>query len=1170
MEDREEITGRDGVVVSLKQALSELETPGGHEPLVAVQGLDEKGVISQWNAGCEHLYGYSEPEALGSRVQDLLLSGAEVARFEKALAEVVRTAEASQPRERMVKTSGGSRWVLSVMFPVLENGQVEKVYSVDVDMTERKLAEEELAYRVKLLDSATDSILVYDFEGDFIYANRAACGSLGYGREELEAMRLYELVPAEQREELRLAVEVLNGSREATLRTSQVRKDGTVEPVEIHASVVDWSRGKAILCLVRRVAPYAESEEGVARLNRLYSVLIKTNEAIVRIKEPQELYEEACRISVEEGLCSLAWVGIVDSDTNIVKPVARWGKDAGYLDEVCVSILEIPEGFDSTGTAVRENRYVVCEDFGRDAKALPWKEKARKRGFRSNAAFPLRVGKDVVGAFTLYSEEPRFFDENQVRLLESLSSDLSFAIESLVKERQREKAEDALSAGESYFRSLIENALDIMAVIDAEGVVRYASPSIERVLGYKRSEVRGRHSLGFIHEEDAGTFTGLLEAIRRDPSAAQFAEVRFHHKDGGFRMLETIGGSFVDSDGVPGIVINARDVTERKLAEAHLRQSEDTVRALLSAPPESAFMVDTRGTIIALNDAGAKALKGSTDDLVGASLFELLPPEVTKERRAKIEQVLRTGRPVRFEDECEGAYFDNSVYPVFDEPGKVSRLAIYARDMTAQKRVDAIQKKDRDFISAVLDTVAALVVVLEKEGRIVLFNRSCEETTGYSAEEVRGRPVWDLLVSPEDVAMAKAVFKDMMVGQPASEYKNYWLTKSGDRRLIQWSNTALLGEGGSVEYVIGTGIDVTERKVAEDALRESEEKYRTIFESTGTAMCILERDTTISFLNHEFERMTGYSADDVEWHKSFKDFLLDEDIGDVLKYHEDAVDDRLEAPVIFESRIRDRKGKSIDVLVNLGRLSWMDSSVVSLIDITKEKGYERNLRENAERMRRFLAVASHELRHPITIVGGYAKTLITHMDKMSKKEISEILKDMDVAADRLTGFVEELIDYTRVEDGHLSVDKKELDLELLLKMSLKNMQEMSLENELKLEVAREIGLVEVDPEKFIQLLVILLENAIKFSPPGAPVEVIAEREDGEVVISVLDNGMGVPEEHRERIFDRFYQVEDAQHHSKPGMGLGLYIAREIVKAHGGMIRYEPREGGGSAFRLNIE
>lgn len=130
-------------------------------------------------------------------------------------------------------------------------------------------------------------------------------------------------------------------------------------------------------------------------------------------------------------------------------------------------------------------------------------------------------------------------------------------------------------------------------------------------------------------------------------------------------------------------------------------------------------------------------------------------------------------------------------------------------------------EEERDFTSAVLDTAGALVAVFDCQGRLVRFNRACERTTGYSSDEVRGKLLWEVFLVPEEVEPVRAVFDELQAGQFPNAYENHWLTKDGERRLIAWSNTALLGADGTVEYVIGTGIDVTERRRAEEALQQA-------------------------------------------------------------------------------------------------------------------------------------------------------------------------------------------------------------------------------------------------------------------------------------------------------------------------------------------------------------
>jgi PAS domain S-box-containing protein len=154
------------------------------------------------------------------------------------------------------------------------------------------------------------------------------------------------------------------------------------------------------------------------------------------------------------------------------------------------------------------------------------------------------------------------------------------------------------------------------------------------------------------------------------------------------------------------------------------------------------------------------------------------------------------------------------------------------REVTEQKWTEETLNNERNFISAVIDTISALVIVLDSQGKIVRFNQACEQTTGYSFDEVRGRYFWNLFLIPEEIEPTKAVFQQLQGSQFANEYENYWVTKDGTRRLIAWSNTVLQDYEGEVEYIIGTGIDITDRKRAEQHLTAQYTTNRVLAEST--------------------------------------------------------------------------------------------------------------------------------------------------------------------------------------------------------------------------------------------------------------------------------------------------------------------------------------------------
>ena len=182
--------------------------------------------------------------------------------------------------------------------------------------------------------------------------------------------------------------------------------------------------------------------------------------------------------------------------------------------------------------------------------------------------------------------------------------------------------------------------------------------------------------------------------------------------------------------------------------------------------------------------------------------------------------------------------------------------------ITKRQRAEKELQEERNFISAVLDTAGALVVVLDSRGRIVRFNRACEQTTGYTFKEVRGKHFWDLFLIEEEVEPVKAVFEQLKAGHFPSEYENYWVTKDGSRRLIAWSNTVLLKNDGSVDYIIGTGIDITERRQVEYELRESEERFHRLSDATFEGIVINDKGKILD-INQTFADMFGYEMSEL-------------------------------------------------------------------------------------------------------------------------------------------------------------------------------------------------------------------------------------------------------------------------------------------------------------------
>lgn len=252
---------------------------------------------------------------------------------------------------------------------------------------------------------------------------------------------------------------------------------------------------------------------------------------------------------------------------------------------------------------------------------------------------------------------------------------------------------------------------------------------------------------------------------------------------------------------------------------------------ILDAINDGILVVDASGALIFSNAAARRMLPLSeegiplgrwpaTCGLYGPDRKTLLEPD-----RLPLSRALR-GETVEGEEifvrnalAPEGVWIAARAVPI-SEPAGAAVMVLH--DVTQARHAQEALRRERDWASTIIDAVGSLVVVLDREGRIVNFNRACEVLTGYAFEEVIGRTVWELFLLPEEVGKVRAVFERLSAGQFPSQHENYWLTRSGERRLIVWSNTVLLDESGHVEYVIGTGIDVTERRALEQQLRQAQ------------------------------------------------------------------------------------------------------------------------------------------------------------------------------------------------------------------------------------------------------------------------------------------------------------------------------------------------------------
>ena len=326
----------------------------------------------------------------------------------------------------------------------------------------------------------------------------------------------------------------------------------------------------------QRAAFYRERLETAAalkNLNRVYAVLSNINQTIVRVRDPQEMFRAACRIAVEDGGFLMAWISRFDKKSGAISPVARAGRDDGYVDQLCITLDDAERGKGPTAEAIRTAGNAVCNDIEHDPRMAPWRAEALKRGYSSSAAFPLIVFDAVCGAISFYADEPNFFNTNEVKLLDELARDISFAMEFSEQEENRRKAETALRESQQLFASVANTspALIWMSGLD-KGCVWFNEPWLT-FTGRALAEELGDGWAAGVHPDDLAhclqVYTKAFEA--RQPFAMEY---RLRRHDGEYRWLLDQGQPRSDASGVfAGYIGSCLDISEHRNLEKQVRHA---------------------------------------------------------------------------------------------------------------------------------------------------------------------------------------------------------------------------------------------------------------------------------------------------------------------------------------------------------------------------------------------------------------------------------------------------------------------------------------------------------------------------------------------------------------------------------------------------------------------
>jgi diguanylate cyclase (GGDEF)-like protein/PAS domain S-box-containing protein len=536
---------------------------------------------------------------------------------------------------------------------------------------------------------ANDAILLADRDHRIVDVNDRALDLYGYSREELAGMTLADVVAGDVEgvEHGRLDEALARGG--GVWESVHTRKDGVPVPVELSVRSISVEGSDFVQAIVRDVTERKRIELALARQKNLYSLLAQTNQIIVRHTSEQELFDSVCRIAIRNGGFLFAWIGMIENETGDLVPVARYGDDAGYVGRLHLSRADTAHHHGPTRMAVAAGHHVISDDFLADPLTRPWHEAGLAAGVRASGAFPIRRFGKVVGAINLYAGERGFFSEDIVAVLDTMAMDVSFALDILARDAERERSEMRLRESEERFRLAANSAPVLIWMGDTARGCTFFNDMWLNFTGRSLEYELGDGWLEGMHPEDRSRWVCAYSAAfdARKPFEIEY---RLRRRDGEYRTILgkatprfDAGGEFI------GYIGSCIDISDRKKGDERLLLAGKVFEAVR----ESIIVTDANRVIVAVNPAFSDITGYSPEEAVGRT------PAFLQSGRHGKEYYAAMWRAVDQEGSWQGEFWNRrkngelfavleTIVAVRDETGAMVNYIGVAADISSLKEAE--------------------------------------------------------------------------------------------------------------------------------------------------------------------------------------------------------------------------------------------------------------------------------------------------------------------------------------------------------------------------------------------------------------------------------------------------------------------------------------------------
>jgi diguanylate cyclase (GGDEF)-like protein/PAS domain S-box-containing protein len=393
----------------------------------------------------------------------------------------------------------------------------------------------------------------------------------------------------------------------------------------------------------------------------------------------------------------------------------------------------------------------------------------------------------------------------------------------------RKQMEEVLKLSQIRLSTIMDNMGDIVAVFDFNGIVTFVTDSYQRILGYGRDELVGQNAFEYIHPDDREQ---VMRAFAKAMEGGSETEIfRFCDRDGKYIWFEGVGRIMRNEEGsVEGVVVGCRDITERKQVEEVLKKSEEQYRLLSENSPSMIFLLDIEGNVLLVNPKSAAMFGVKSDAIIGRNIRDLFPERIAERHKQAIDQVVRDGKtfyselPEQFP--IGERWIDAHIVPVLDkENGKIIAVLGISHDITERKQTEKALQESEERYRTLVENASDIVFRLDNTGHITFVNPAALRIMGYEEKEIIGRH-YPTFIRSDMQGEAMKFFGCQFVKKIPNTYSEYPVIVKGDHEIWLGQNTQLIFQDGKVVAFQAVARDITERKRIEEALQDSENRYR--------------------------------------------------------------------------------------------------------------------------------------------------------------------------------------------------------------------------------------------------------------------------------------------------------------------------------------------------------